>query len=58
MSIYEKYTEAWNKRVICTYLDLHYDDYEMTFHSTGEVQKLEDFGYNEWANWMIASEIE
>ena len=58
MSLFKKYTEAWNGRDISAYLELHHDDYEMTFHSTGEVQKLEDFGYDEWADWMIASEIE
>ena len=58
MSLYEKYTVAWNERDIPAYLELHNDDYEMTFHSTGEVQKREDFAYDEWADWMIASEIE
>ena len=30
----------------------------MTFHSTGEVKKLEEFGWDAWADWMITSEIE
>ena len=58
MSLFKKYTEAWNERDISAYLELHHYDYEMTFHSTGEVQKLEDFGYDDWADWMVASEIE
>ena len=58
LSLYEKYTVAWNERDISAYLELHHDDYEMIFHSTGEVRKLEDFGYDEWADWMVASEIE
>ena len=41
MSLFKKYTEAWNERKISAYLELNYHDYEMTFHSTGEVQKLE-----------------
>ena len=58
LSLTEKYKIAWNERDISAYLELHHDDYEMIFHSTGEVQKLEEFGYDEWADWMIASEIE
>ena len=54
----KKYTSAWNETDISAYLELHHDDYEMTFYSTGEVRKLEDFGYDEWADWMVASEIE
>ena len=30
----------------------------MTFHSTGEVKNLEEFGWDAWADWMITSEIE
>ena len=58
LSLYKKYLAAWNATDISAYLELHHEDYEMTFHSTGEVKKLEEFGWNEWADWMVASEIE
>ena len=58
MSLYNKYSAAWNETDVSAYLELHHDDYEMTFHSTGEVKKLEEFGWDEWADWMIAYEIE
>ena len=46
MSLYNKYTAAWNETDVSAYLELHHDDYEMTFHSTGEVKKLEEFGWD------------
>ena len=49
---------AWNATDISAYLELNPEDYEMTFHSTGAVKKLEGFGWDAWADWMIASEIE
>ena len=58
LSLYKKYLAAWNATDISAYLELHHEDYEMTFHSTGEVKKLEEFGWDEWADWMVASEIE
>ena len=58
LSLFKKYTSAWNETDISAYLELHHDHYEMIFHSTGEVRKLEDFGFDEWADWMVASEIE
>ena len=55
LSLFKKYTSAWNETDISAYLELHHDDYEMIFHSTGEVRKLEDFGFDEWADfhWEI-----
>ena len=58
LGLYNKYLTAWNATDISAYLELHHEDYEMTFHSTGEVKKLEEFGWDEWADWMVASEIE
>ena len=58
ISLYNRYLTAWNATDISAYLELHHEDYEMTFHSTGEVKKLEEFGWDEWADWMVASEIE
>ena len=46
LSLYTRYTAAWNETDISAYLELHHDDYEMTFHSTGEVKKLEEFGWD------------
>tara|TARA_B100001093_G_C26016826_1_gene672151 strand:+ start:160 stop:351 length:192 start_codon:yes stop_codon:yes gene_type:complete len=50
LSLFKKCTSAWNEIDISAYLELHHDDYEMTFHSAGEVRKLEDFGLDEWAD--------
>ena len=41
MSLFEKYTEAWNELDISALLECHYDDYELVSHSTGEVKKMD-----------------
>tara|TARA_B100000674_G_C37904592_1_gene945451 strand:+ start:30 stop:182 length:153 start_codon:yes stop_codon:yes gene_type:complete len=49
MSLFEKYTKAWNEKDISAFLECHHDDYELVSHSTGEVKKMED---NNWDQMM------
>ena len=42
MALYEKMVAAWDKRDGQAYLDLHHDDFQMTWHSSGRVSKKED----------------
>lgn len=37
MALYEKMVAAWDKRDGQAYLDLHHDDFQMTWHSSGRV---------------------
>lgn len=39
MSLYDKMTAAWANRDGQAYLDLHHEDFQMTWHSTGRVSK-------------------
>lgn len=39
MSLYDKMTTAWANRDGQAYLDLHHEDFQMTWHSTGRVSK-------------------
>ncbi|MDC0913426.1 hypothetical protein OAQ47_05820 [Paracoccaceae bacterium] len=55
MSPYNKYLPAWNATDISAYWELNPEDYEMTFHFTGEVKKLEEFGRDAWADWTVVS---
>ena len=43
---YKIYLPAWNATDISVYLELNPEDYEITLHSTGEVKKLEEFGWD------------
>jgi len=42
MSLYDKMTAAWANRDGQAYLDLHHEDFQMTWHSTGRVSKKGD----------------
>lgn len=55
LSPYNKYLPAWNATDISAYWELNPEDYEMTFHFTGEVKKLEEFGRDAWADWTVVS---
>ena len=58
MSLFEKYTEAWNQNDISAFLECHHDDYELVFHSTGEVKKMEDIDWDQMMEWMVAANVE
>ena len=58
MSIFEKYTKAWNDSDISALLEYHHDDYELFSHSTGEVKKMDDIDWDQMINRMVAANVE
>ena len=54
MSLFGKYTTAWNESDISAFLECHHDDYELVSHSTGEVKKMEDIDWDQMMGWMVA----
>ena len=46
MSLFEKYTKAWNEKDITAFMECHHDDYELVIHSTGGVKKMEDIDWD------------
>ena len=42
MSLFEKYTKAWNESDISALFECHQDDFELVSSSTGEVKKMDD----------------
>ena len=58
MSLFEKYTKAWNKKDISAFLECHHDDYEFVIHSTGEVKKMEDIDWDQMMELMVAAHVE
>lgn len=58
MSLFEKYTKAWNESDISTLLECHHDDYELVSHSTGEVKKMDDIDWDQMINQMVAANVE
>ena len=55
--IYEKHVEAWKNRDINAYLDCYHEDWQITFHSTGKVMRLDDLA-NQISNWMVTGNFE
>ena len=51
--IYEKFMHTWNSQDIAGYFSCLHDDYQMIFHSTGKILRLEDFDMDQLARWMI-----
>ena len=58
MSLFKKYTEAWNESDITAFLECHHDDYELVSHSTGEVKKMDDIDWDQMMGWMVAANVE
>ena len=58
MSLFEKYTKAWNEKDITSFVECHHDDYELVIHSTGEVKKMEDIDWDKMMEWMVAANVE
>ena len=57
MALYEKMVAAWDKRDGQAYLDLHHDDFQMTWHSSGRVSKKEDNSAEQMQANMERSQI-
>jgi len=50
--IYEKFVEAWKNKDIEAYLDCYHEDWQITFHSTGRIMRLEKLS-DQIGNWMV-----
>ena len=50
MSLFEKYTKAWNESDNSALLECHHDDYELVSHSNGEVKKMDDIDWDQMIN--------
>ncbi len=57
MSLFEKYTKAWNEKDITAFVECHHDDYELVIHSTGEAKKMEDIDWDKMMEWMVAANV-
>ena len=55
--IYEKLVQAWKNKDIETYLDCYHEDWQITFHSTGKVMRLEELS-DQIGNWMVTGNFE
>ena len=55
--IYEKHVEAWKNKDVSAYLDCYHEDWQITFHSTEKVMRLEDLA-NQISNWMVTGNFE
>ena len=49
--VYEKFVEAWKNKDIEAYLDCYHEDWQITFHSTGRIMKLEELS-DQIGNWI------
>ena len=55
--IYEKHVGAWKNKDVSAYLDCYHEDWQITFHSTGKVMRLEDLA-DQIGNWMVTGNFE
>mgnify|MGYP006066429565 CR=1 FL=1 len=46
---------TWNTQDIAGYFSCLHEDYQMIFHSTGKILRLEDFDMDQLARWMIST---
>ena len=58
LSLFKKYTDAWNESDISAFLECHHDDYELVSHSNGAVKKMDDIDWDQMMSWMVASNVE
>ena len=53
MSLFEKYTKAWNEKDITAFVECHHDDYGLVIQLMGEVKKMEDIDWDQMMEWML-----
>ena len=56
--IYDKYISTWDNMDVEGYLALHHEEYEVVFHSTNTITKINDLDMDQWANLMAAAKFE
>ena len=55
--VYEKFVGTWKNKDIEAYLDCYHEDWQITFHSTGRIKKLEELS-DQIGNWMVTGRFE
>ena len=55
--VYEKFVAAWKNKDIKAYLDCYHEDWQITFHSTGRIMRLEELS-DQIGNWMVTGKFE
>ena len=55
--VYEKFVEAWKNKDIEAYLDCYHEEWQITFHSTGRIMRLEEFS-DQIGNQMVMGKFE
>ena len=56
--LFDKYISAWDNKEVGEYLALHHEDYEIVYHSTNTVTKINDLDLDQWANLMVAAKFD
>ena len=55
--VYEKFVETWINKDIEAYLECYHEDWQITFHSTGRIMRLEELS-DQIGNWMVTGGFE
>ena len=55
--VYEKFVGTWKNKDIEAYLDCYHEDWQITFHSTGRIMRLEELS-DQIGNWMVKGKFE
>jgi len=50
--VYEKFVAAWENKDIKAYLDCDHENWQITFHSTGRIMRLEELSDQIGNGWL------
>ena len=52
-----KFVEVWENKDIEAYLECYHEDWQITFHPTGRIMRLEEVS-DQIGNWMVTGRFE
>ena len=55
--VYEKFVKAWKNKDIAAYLKCYHEDWQITFHSTWRIMRLEELS-DQIGTWMVTGKFE
>ena len=55
--VYEKFVKAWKNKDIEAYLKCYHEDWQITFHSTWRIMRLEELS-DQIGTWMVTGKFE
>ena len=55
--VHENFVAEWKNKDIKAYLDCYHEDWQITFHSTGRIMRLEEL-FDQIGNWMVTGKFE